>query len=1093
MKNFLPLLLLLFAIDLSAQKPSNILDKQIKIKPATYKLQEVFDILINDYNLNITYDANTLPMDKSISVTKSESTVKLLFEKLKKNCPIIYQVEGQYIIVKKKKLEEKYKISGVVIDSATSEIMPGATVIIDNTNKGVTADVNGFFSLKLEPGTYKLTFKFIGYNDVEKDVELYDDIELDASLSPEIESIQEVRITKQRNFWGKLDVGRNISTIDNKKVQLLNTNNATDLLQARIPGVWTSQMSGAPGDHQKVRVRGLTSLFACSDPLYVIDGVAVPIVNLRSLGIGDLNVFDIEKVTVLKDAASTAIYGFQGANGVVIVDTKRNNSGKLTFLSKYGIQSLAKRYDLMNTKDFLHNLDSARYFSNAKGYYPPYSDTLKSTDWQDFLFRDGIINEYQLTGAGSILKTNFYISGNYYKHEGIVERSSFKRYNIMVNAGKNITTRISAELIYRGSFQKNFNNLDQYLGNDLILYGINKSPCLNSTPSYYYKTPPVKETSPTDKPDPLRVFYSDASSKALFGDSISTNSLLKWTNNSLNIGSSSLNLTAKMIISENLYVNASSSATFRNDEFGSANNNFSNRSLQNTSFKSNETYKLFNQQLNLNYFKAINNHELIFLVGYRNYTDNATWGLDPIKDENVRIDANTNYFLRNSLAVLDTFGCVTRNINSYSSHLNYNFKRKYFASFVVNYERFDVNRLIEISSIFPSVALSWEISKEPFFYSISWLNQLNVFVNWGKTGNYPINGVAYDAYTMNNYYVNNSTTQGKIITRFANHHLKSEISEEYNLGGSIKILKNRISLNAYYYRKNNSNLMILRDIPYYYMGGKLMYNVGLIYNHGMELNLELNIINNVHLSWSSEFSISFNQQVVKNTGPEKKIMFPSFQALIPSFSVEKGQKLGNILVYKFLGKWDSVPSIYIFPIGKDKFLKIDTINKGKLTDADRVVCGNSVPDYTWHWSNSLQFGNFSLDFLFYGVAGVSKYNATKAATYMAATNRETKKLVAPFRYPLHYLEFYQSSYFVEDASFIKLKQISFSYLIPRKVLKFADIRLTVSLDNVLTFTKYSGYDPEVSIYTDNSFSDFAVDRGAYPIPRSVFFILRVDY
>ena len=217
--------------------------------------------------------------------------------------------------------------------------------------------------------------------------------------------------------------------------------------------------------------------------------------------------------------------------------------------------------------------------------------------------------------------------------------------------------------------------------------------------------------------------------------------------------------------------------------------------------------------------------------------------------------------------------------------------------------------------------------------------------------------------------------------------------------------------------------------------------------------------------------------------------------------------------YKYLGKWDNSTALIsngVINSGGSKYLKIDTTLTGidltdlsnllelnnlrnhPLNEKDKVNLGNSIPDYTWYWSNTLIYKNFSMDFLWYGVAGVSKYNATKAATYMAGTNREVNNFLQPGRTTLSDPNFYQSSYFVEDASFIRLKRITFTYLVPERFVKYGDLRLSVSFDNFLTITKYSGYDPEASIYTDNSFSDFAIDRGAYPVPKSVYFTIKLD-
>jgi TonB-dependent starch-binding outer membrane protein SusC len=1096
MKKTLTVTLFIFFLQilLLAQNKKDVLDQNILLKPGKYKLIQIIEKLNEIKGISITYDASSLPLEETVEVSKTNPTIKMVLDVVQNTLKVEYKVKGEYIILKKKTKTSKFKVSGIVTDSASQESLAGTSIYIKENSYGLISDPDGEYSIKLNSGNYTIVFSYIGYKTEERSLTVNDDIELNVILRPDKKQIEEVKVTKQRDFWGNMNVGRNISSIESKKIEKLNTNNASDILQASVPGVWSSQTSGAPGDHQKIRIRGLSSLFGCSDPLYIIDGVAVPIVNLHSLGIGDLNINDIEKITVLKDATSTALYGFQGANGVVIIDTKRKNESSISFFVKYGVQSLPRRYDLMNTKDFLSVLDTAQKYIGLRKrkFYPPFSDTLQSTDWQDVVFRDGMLNEYQLTGSGALGKTNYYISGNYYTHQGIVTNTSFKRMNLMANLGRNLTKRLSLELNIRTSKQYNVNNLDQFYGSDLIILGINKSPCLKSTPDSFYLNPP--NTKPgIDHTPANRAFYIGSNYRTNFGDGTSTEKIIHDTRNILNASVNSMNLALKCILTNNVFINASSSATFRDNYFESESPiSIMYGGFDNTYYKSSEHYILLNQQVNLNYQRTINNHEFILTTGYRNYADNANWNLDTINKGNFS-DVIDNYYLRNSLVFTGDNGSITRFIQSFATHLNYNFKKKYYASCIVNYENLEINNLVKISNWFPSVAVSWDISKEAGLNQLPWFNQFTVFTNFGITGNYPVNALASNFYNYYKYAFNDTVITGKAIEQFANHHLKSELSEEYNTGMNIKLLNNRFFLSADYYTKTNSNLIIIREIPYYYIGGKMMYNIGKISNRGIELNLELEPVNTNSFNWYTVFAISWNQQKVIKTGPEKQMNFSSSDILVPDFTVYENQALGSIMCYKYLGQWTIADTSdhHIFESRGSKYVKADT-SSTKVSSLDKMNVGNSIPDFTWHWSNNLSYKNLSLDFVFYGVAGVKKYNGTKAATYMAGTNREVTKFMQPNRGTLYDPFFYQSSYFVEDASFIRLKQITLSYLIPKKITKYGDVRISVSCDNLFTITRYTGYDPEASIYTDNSFSDFAVDRGAYPIPRSFYFTVKLD-
>jgi TonB-dependent SusC/RagA subfamily outer membrane receptor len=298
-----------------------------------------------------------------------------------------------------------YTINGRISDSLTGETLIGVNIFLKDTKYGTVSDSKGDFNLEAPGGNYKLVFSYIGYKQKEVSLELNWNVSLNISLSPTETEIEEVTVTTQRKFFGNMDYGREIPTISTEVIEKQNVNNASDILHARLAGVWATKTSGAPGDHQKIRIRGQSSFFSSAEPLYVVDGVPVPIVNMSSLGIADLNIHDIENITVLKDASSTALYGFLGGNGVIIIDTKRGSTdNEIFFSTKIGFQKFSNYYDLMNTHDFLASLDSSQsLFRNPlRTRYPQYSDNLESINWQDEIFRVGRVNEYQLSGFRNI-------------------------------------------------------------------------------------------------------------------------------------------------------------------------------------------------------------------------------------------------------------------------------------------------------------------------------------------------------------------------------------------------------------------------------------------------------------------------------------------------------------------------------------------------------------------------------------------------------------------------------------------------------------------------------------------------------------------
>lgn len=1065
----------------------------IKLPQKEMSIDSVFSVIRDQQNIVFSY-SNNLPLNTRVHFDKTNLLVIEIIRIISTQAEINYKIQGRKIMLYQK--AKKHTIYGFVHDNTTGEPIPGVYVRLKDQNFGTATDEKGNYTIHLKEGDYALLYSIVGYEPVEKQITIINDTELDVELKASNIKLNEVNVTRQRNFWRNIEVGRNINTIDSKKIESLNTNNAADILQASIPGVWSTQSSGAPGDHQKVKIRGINSIFGCTDPLYIIDGVAVPIVNLHSLGIADLNIHDIETITVLKDASSCAIYGYQGGNGVVIIDTKRANEKHISFSTKFGIQRLPKKLDLMNTRDFLAALDSAitHKILYAKNYYPTYNDQLCSDDGQDAVFQEGRINEYQLSGSGKLGKTNYFISGNYWDHEGIIVHSNYKKYTASVKISRNINDKFSLELNTRNSIQLNKNNLDTYNGNDLLIESINKSPLLKCTPDSFYQAPfPYIVKMNGAQMLPVVRTYMDYS--LTDGKSKSpADSVMASFDNSLKIVTHTFDVRAKYLLTNNLFLNVSSSATLRNHQFKVDDKTlFPYLGIDQNFMSVNENYTLLNQQVNLNYEKSVTNHEFQLTAGYRNYLDKAEWKINSLKKNNP--NSKQDNFLKLSLAINSQHGTAIRQIQSFSGVFNYNYNHKYFLSLIGNFESLSVAKVIHYSAVYPSASVKWNLSQEKPLNTTRWLDELSVFANWGRVGNMPINALATDMYTNYRYNYGDTLSVGRAITQFSNHNLKPERIEESNIGATLGLFRNRIRLSADYYLKTSKDLIMIRDIPIYYGGGRMMINIAKVTNEGWEMNMDLDIISAKNVQWTTSFGISTNKLRIRDIGEEDQLEFYNDDLLIPQFEIKKNEELGVIMGYQYLGEYTAEDKIKkdkrYANSGGGKYLNKDTLNTS-LNEKDMVKLGKTMPDYTWHMQNSLSFKGISLDFLWYGVMGVSKYNGTKASTFMGATNPETLLVMGKTNKSLTNRIFYQSSYFVEDASFVRLKQVTLAYSFPNKLFKVANMSLALSFENFLTLTKYSGYDPEATIATDNSFSDYAVDRGAYPNPKSVYLTLKLD-
>lgn len=983
--------------------------------------------------------------------------------------------------------EPTNRLTGKITDLKERNPIVGVNVYIKGTTKGTVTNIDGYYELEVPSGENIVVFSFIGYKTIEKKVNLTANKKIDVSLEAEDAVLGEVQITAQRRFFGNMDYGREIPTIKSNEIEKINSSNASDILHARVAGVWATKTSGAPGDQQKIRIRGQASFFSSAEPLYVIDGVPVPIVNLASLGIADLNMHDIENVTVLKDASSSALYGFQGGNGVILIDTKKTSADKINVSFKSGFQWLGQRYDLMNTKDFLESLDLAgkTIKSSIRSRYPEYSESLCNHDRQSEVFQQGKVQEYQLSGGGKTRFLNYYLSGNYTNHVGIIKNSEFNRYTLLVRVGTKTKGKLAVDASYRTSYQENINNQNQYMGNSIIFEGIAKPPCLECTPdSFLYN----KQGTAFNRV--LHNYY-------LMNSTYGTEYLFENAFHSYDIMSHSGSIMGRYQFSPHLSINLIESFMVRNSIY--TENSLYRRVAYNElalagkiNLESDETVALLNHQVNVSYNKNIGLHTFDFLLAHRYYADNLHWQVDSLQNS-----LPSHYYLKNSMAGHGPHGSVIRKISSYVGHVSYNWSKRYFISAIANISRMREGLHVDYYAVFPSVSLNWNLAKELGLRDRTWLNEFNLYTNYGISGNYPLNGLSNDLYNTTISTLGRETGEYPALIQFANHKLRHENTSEFNLGFKGLFFNERVRLDAAYYSKKIGNQIIMRDIPYYYGAGKIYVNLGDIAVTGYEFDIETTLIEEKNFSWMVKGNFSKSKQKIVKLADHQGINFKSDDLLFPDFSIVENGQLGDIYGYQYLGKWtnedeQSTDSRFAEFNGM-KFLNADTariLKTYQIDENDQVVVGNSIPDFNWNLINSLRYKNLELDFVIYSSWGIQKFNVTRAGTFISGVNRDVIPFYTDSLQGITSGMFYRSSYFIDDASFIRLKNVSLRYT-PLKRIMGCSYKLSLSFENLFTYTKYKGFDPEAAIFTDNNFTDNAVDRGAYPNPRSVFVSIEI--
>jgi len=620
--------------------------------------------------------------------------------------------------------------------------------------------------------------------------------------------------------------------------------------------------------------------------------------------------------------------------------------------------------------------------------------------------------------------------------------------------------------------QDNLNNQDEYYGNRLLFEGINKPPCIECIPDSLFYNPNTGETR-------QRAYIYDYAS---LNDIETPESIIDNNYRELNIYSHNISAFARLQIAEHLGMDFMESIMIRNSFYNSDFDYYSSYlSKSSANFKSSENVILFNHQFNVNYNNSFGKNNLGLVAACRLYNDNLWWEVDSM---NKYLPAH--YYLKNSMASYGLKGSVLRSLNSFIGHLSYNYRNTYFLSAVANVSNVKEGLYTHYYNLFPSLAVSWELAQEKPLRVISWLNHLNLYINWGQSGNYPLNGLSNDLFEEI-LFTDTATSKYPAVSQFANHKLKHENTAETDFGIKSSFFNERLNINASYFFKKISNQIIMRDIPYYYGGGKMYLNIGCITIAGIEIGIESVPVQTQKFTWLLKFNFSATEQEVKKLADGEPMLFKDYDLLFPDFVIKEGDPLGNIYGYQCLGRWTKADDInrnrsYI-KNGGMKYLNADSSNRF-LNSKDKVIIGNSIPDYTWNFSSYFQYGNFSLDLNWYAVWGVDKFNATRAAGYITNNNPE----IIPFIADSVQLRsiFYESSAFIDDASFIRLKTIILGYEPDRKLLNRFGWKFSMGLENMLTFTSYKGFDPEATIFTDNNFSDNAIDRGAYPNPKGFF-------
>lgn len=943
-------------------------------------------------------------------------------------------------------------IKGVINDEQGETII-GASVIIKGEDTGTTSDMDGRFTLEAPEGAI-LVISYIGYHTQE--VKVRKKSLLRVVLKEDNQLLDEVVVVGYGTVK-KSDLTGAVSGVSNRQYKNQPVQRVENILQGRTPGVEVTATSGMPGASMKVRVRGTTSINKSSDPLYVIDGI------ISSSGLDGINPSDIQSMEILKDASSTAIYGSRGSNGVILITTKQGSEGKaqVTFDASVGLSTVRKQYDLLNAYEYATALNDIRGSSTISAEdLEAYKNGTKGINWTDLLTRTGIIQDYRLAISGGNEKVKYLISGNVLDQEAITIMSDYKRYGIRANIDSEVKPwlTISAKL--------NASSLHKHNEG-----GANWLHVTNFSPTMELKDP---ETGVYNT-DPYNMVGSNP-----YGEMIVNNS----DSYSYNLNA---NLTLLFKIMKGLTLSVQGGYDYDNSPSYSFRSKLDSPGAINSASNTNALHNYWQNTNNLTWQKQFGDHS---------FTAMGVWEISRSWDSQLKgTGSNLNnesvgYWNLGNAAIRDASNSYTEfSLASGIVRANYDYKKRYFITAALRADGSSKFQGDNKWGYFPSAAVAWDIAQESFMSNQHVLDQLKLRASFGVTGNQDI--AAYSTLGMlsgASYGWGTSTSStGYWGYQFATPGITWEKTYQYDLGLDMSIGGFNITVD--WFKKQTKDLLFQKQVPKYNGGGTYWVNQGKLNNTGVELSLTTFPVKGA-VTWETSLNASYVKNEVADLAGDDFVLTANYSDLGGPLQIMKpGYPMGSFYVYQWKGFDDK---------GANLYQKADGSLTTNPTSDDLVVKGQASPKWTVGWNNTVTWKNWTLNVFFNAATGYDRLNISR---FMAASMTGVSRFVtlrdayfkgwdhvankADALYPsltnTDNKSYANSDFWLEDASFIKLKNISLSYRIPRRVLKFASVQLSVSAQDLFTITRYKGMDPEVYTSYDG------LDYGAYPIPRTITF------
>jgi TonB-dependent starch-binding outer membrane protein SusC len=1001
-------------------------------------------------------------------------------------------------------LSAQNSVSGKIVDSQ-SEPLVGASILVKGTSNGTLTDTEGSFMLKDVPKGSTLVVSFVGYGSQEI---ISDGSAINVTLI-EGSALNELVVvgygTQERR-----DVTGAVSSIKGENIRDLPVTSLDQKIAGQVAGVQVSQVTGTPGSAPVIRIRGAGSIGAGDDPLYVIDGF--PMTNYYSKFSNPLSTIspdDIENITILKDASSTAIYGSRGSNGVILITTKKAKKGvsSIEFSTYTGVQSIPdnNRVQMMTSQEYAQNrILGAQQLAAIKNVpfdlntvaaeYRNPSALTNSTDWFKEISRPNApMQNYNLSISKGGENLRSVISLGYFNQQGVLKNTDFQRFSLRANMDANLSKNVTVGMNISPSYSiRNIGETDGHFNTAIVTQSYLNSPI-----------PTVYQADGS--------FTPNITSAGLFNNANTVNMLVNTKNKTDNIRA-----LANTYLAWELLPNLKFLTTFNADFIVDLNDRFVPTTvggfrnppptLATGNNYSARTYNWLSENT-LTYSKDMNDHRITALAGYSaqkevfssTQVNGSGYADDYIKTINAAV----------ATGVTASAGSGKGSLLSYFGRLTYGFKGKYLVNASVRRDGSSKFGKDNRWGTFPSASIGWRLSEEAFFPKTDIIDNVKLRLSYGLSGNNNIgNFTSQQLLGYDNYVFNNKIVPGQAINSLGNTNLGWEQSKQTDIGFDADLFKGRVNLILEYYQRFTQSMLQSIDIPASSGFLTTVTNIGNVRNKGVEITLASHNITKGQFRWETDFNIAFNRNKVINLGNKTRISSGDNGSI-----TEVDRPMGVFFGYKKAGGFfTSADDLAKFPrapvqtIGSIRF--VDVNNDGKIDANDQTVIGSPYADFIFGMTNRFTFGGLDVSILLNGSQGNQILDFYKRFTYNQdgvfnlhkdvldnykdAANQGSGNVQSTGS-ALNGDSFSRntSDAWVEDASYVSVRNVTIGYMIkPSKYIK--GVRLYFSGQNLMTFTQYKGSFPEVGIAGSNSLAQ-GVNYGAYPLAKTLTFGANVKF